>query len=246
MNQVDLQSNNDSRRREIRITNIPLQVELRKSRPFNLGKFHLCTFVDINIGGIGLFSDNLSLRVLDRVNLRVYHELRSYFIRGIIGYRQEINGGVQYGIIFVEVPGELDLLIKKAMDKEQPSDADSAVLTDKHSGATLIPGGQRRIDVRRTTPLLAIEVRKLAVSSSRYYQANMIDISSQGIGFVADQFQCELMSEVELALGYGDSTYRATGIVCYNGKTADGNCYGVEFKQIEPELLSILTAKYRA
>lgn len=201
-------------------------------------------FVDINKGGIGLYSDNLSLRVLDRVNLRVYHELRSYYIRGIIGYRQEINGGVQYGIIFVKVPGELDLLIKKAMDKVQPSDTDSAVMTDKHSGATLIPGGQRRIDVRSTTPLLAIEVRKsTGASSSRYYQANMIDISSQGIGFVADQFQCELMSEVELVLGYGNDTYRATGIVCYNGKTADGNCYGVEFKQIEPELRAILTAK---
>jgi hypothetical protein len=241
MNQDDLQTNHDSRCREVRITDIPLQVEVRKSRPFNLGKFHLCTFIDINLGGIGIYSDQLALRVLDKVDVKVHHQHRNYFVRGIVGYCQEVNGGVQYGIIFVEVPGELDLLIRKAMDNEQAVDNNIPLHTDTDTGATLVPGGQRRVDTRRTTPLVSIKVRKSgALSSSRYYEASMVDISRQGIGFVSASFQCELMSEVELVLGYQGHSYAVIGIICFNGKTADGYRYGVEFEQVEPGLLRLL------
>lgn len=241
MNQVTSSANQDCRRREVRITDIPLEVELRKSRPFNLGKFHLCTFIDINMGGIGIYSDELALRVLDRVDLQVHHNHRSYFVRGIVGYRQEVSGGVQYGIIFVEVPGELDLLVRKAMDSGQPVENVSSH-TDTNGGATLVPGSQRRIDVRRSTPLVSVKVRKSgALSSTRYYEASMVDISRQGIGFVSGTFQCELMGEVELVLGYGGHSHSARGIVCFNARSEEGYRYGVEFGQVEPRLLALLT-----
>ncbi len=247
MNQVDLQTNHDSRCREVRITDIPLEVVVRKARPFNLGKFHLCTFIDINMGGIGIYSDQLALRVLDKVDVQVHHQHRNYFVRGIVGYRQQVNGGVQYGIIFVEVPGELDLLIRKAIDNEQSVDNNIPLHTDANTGATLVPGGQRRVDTRRTTPLVSIKVRKPgALSSTQYYEASMVDISRQGIGFVSDSFQCELMNAVELVLGYKGHSHVVSGIVCFNGKTADGYRYGVEFGQLEPGLLSLLQPKQGA
>jgi hypothetical protein len=241
MNQADLPSNQFSRCREIRIKSIPLEVELRKTRPFNLGKFHLCTFIDINLGGVGMYSDTLVLGVLDKVDMRVHHNNRNYYVRGIVGYRQETNGGVQYGIIFVEVPGELDMLITKAMDNEQTQDNNIPLHLDKGTDTNLIPGGQRRVDVRRTTPQVSIKVRKSdTLSLSRYYEADMVDISRQGIGFVSDAFQCELMGEVDLALVIKGHSHTARGIICFNAKTMDGYRYGARFEQLEPGLEALL------
>lgn len=243
MNQLNAPASHDSRRIEVRIADLPLEVELRKSRPFNLGKFHLCTFIDINLGGIGIFSDSLVFRVLDRVDVQVHHNYRNYFVRGIVGYRQEISGGNQYGIIFVDVPGELDLLVRKAMHSESSAD-DMPQHATMDSGTTLVPGGQRRMDVRRTTPVVSIKARRSGtLSSSRYYAASMVDISRQGIGFVSDSFQCELMGEVELVLGYRGHSYASQGIVCFSGKTEEGYRYGVEFTQVEPRLLTLLKPK---
>lgn len=240
MNQAASLFTQDSRRAEARISTIPLELEIRKSRPFNLGRFHYCTFIDINMGGLGVVSDILNLRILDRVDLRVHHNNKKYFVRGIIGYRQDVSGGVQYGIIFVEVPGELDSQIMSALESSNQN-FDTPLQMKPGTVTTLAPGTQRRIDIRRKDPVMSMSVRKpSALSPALDYEVTMVDISKHGIGFISNTFQCTLMTEIELTLGYKEMIFTAKGTICFADKSEDSYHYGVKFSQVSHQYIHLL------
>ncbi len=163
MNSVDLENNARNRRHEIRAKIPALEAAVRKQSLLPRKDFTVCQTIDIDRGGIAVTSSTLTLQSGDKISLRLHYDERQYIINGIIGYHYLCDTVNQYGIIFIHVPYEFDILLDTLLEDGERGGAPAIPPSNgnnKMPGLKLVKGTQRRVETRSYVPDLAIRAAR--------------------------------------------------------------------------------------
>ncbi len=105
-----------SRRIEERVDVPGLDVQLKVESIIPRLRFTPCVSTNINRGGIGITTASITLRPLQKVKIRISYRDLALYARGIVGHTDSGDTAGHYGIIFIDVPHELDQLIENLIE----------------------------------------------------------------------------------------------------------------------------------
>lgn len=210
-------ANPDNRRCESRLQAPALQLRLRRAGLLG-GPYRPCEILDIDRGGLGLRGRGLKLRVGDKVNLRLHDGHSDYSAAGVVSYRQKRRKGVvQYGVVFIQVPHELDCLIEALMATQTNTTDKAARTPAPTSGESLqlIPGTRRRADTRYPGTAFTLRIRR-PLPGAAFITAQLLDIGCGGAAFTTTLPRLTLGKCIELRLSHGRSHYLVPALICSN------------------------------
>ncbi len=197
-----------------------------------------CTVLDIDHGGMGISGRDIRLQMGEKVHLHIQDGGGAgYQVTGVVSYCQVGESRLQYGIVFIHVPPELDEEIERLL---HPQEAPSRESTRAgRPGLRLVEGTRRQAQPRVRLPALALQVRRpLRATAS---DATLINIGPGGLAFHMSTAPLPLGGRLELVLKQGGLHLVLAGRITYVRPGEGGHRYGVAFAgRPPPELLRLM------
>lgn len=195
--------------------------------------------LDIDRGGAGIAVSGLRLQAGDKVRLRLQEERAEYETLGVVSYAlPRHSGSIQYGIVFIRVPSELDrrldaLLGAQPLQHEAIPAAPVSVTSRTDvlpQRPRLVQGTRRRADERFTCgDALALWIRPKRLGA-RACTATLLDIGHGGAAFLCDpRLSLCLGQRLQLLVRDGARHYLLAGSVVHLRRDPGGQRCGVGF-----------------
>lgn len=214
-----------------RVASTGLEAAVVHRRFLWITDYEYCNLIDISLGGIGIASKLMDLRVGKKLELEIYHQLETFEIRCVVLHKSFRQGKHHYGLAFVDAPPDLDRLIAMFLKSRQEKSGDR-----KMDGKL----SKRQVGSHRIKIDAQIYIRNPATENASVL-CKVENVSRGGLAFSCNhRLSDHTPFEIEARISDDARAVPLAGRVVHMQKRSDRYHYGTVLRHMPEEMIKLI------